>query len=57
MATEYKEISRAESFKLPAERYTHAAHVLVYAPWTTKLFGKYDCKYHVMVCHEKHTVR
>ena len=54
----YVEVSRDEGLKLPSSEYSHAAHAMLYAKWPQKLFGKYDCKYAIMVrvlsrhCHE-----
>ena len=45
----YVEVSRDEGLKLPSSEYSHAAHAMLYAKSPQKLFGKYDCKYAIMV--------
>ena len=44
----YETISQLAASSLPDE-YTHAAHVMLYAPQPAKLFGKYDLKYVILV--------
>ena len=44
----YKLISSEAAESLSSE-YTHAAHVMLYAPQPAKLFGKYDQKYVILV--------
>lgn len=45
---QYEAISPADASSLPNE-YTHAGHVMFYAPQPAKLFGKYDLKYVILV--------
>ena len=47
-AETYETISPVAASSLPDE-YTHAGHVMLYAPQPAKLFGKYDLKYVILV--------
>ena len=44
----YVEIGEGEWRELP-EFYSHAAHVMIYAPWPGKFLDKYHYKYAVSV--------
>ena len=45
----YEMISREQSLSM-RDHVTHDSRVVLYAPVTGKLFGKYDMNYTVMVC-------
>ena len=49
MAVTYEEIAVEHALKLAEDKYRHASHVMVYAQWPGKLFGKYEHKYAVLV--------
>ena len=45
----YESITREQALSMK-DHVIHASHTLLYAPVNSKLFGRYDINYTVMVC-------